>query len=63
MISDNTCGYEADLWALGNNLIIIGCVIYQLFHNSLPFTGFNNNFVINNITQNKIDKIDKVLNS
>jgi len=52
MINDGACEYEADLWAFG-------CIIYQLFHNYLPFTGNSNHVIMSNIINNKMNPIDK----
>ena len=38
----------------------IGCIIYQLFHNSFPFSGLTNYELVQNIIQNKMKPIDKV---
>jgi len=54
MIQEGNCGYEADLWALG-------CIVYQLFHNHLPFSGSNNHTIMSNVFQHKMNPIDKNL--
>jgi hypothetical protein len=61
MNNENDCSFEGDLWALGINKDNLGCIIYQLYHNSVPFSGSNNILIMKNILDNKMNPIEKVL--